>query len=264
MFQRKFTVEQGLGPRKHDGIGNINTDLALGAGLVDSCAGCHGRPRGSAGVGGNVVTRPDSRDAPHLFGLGLKEMLADEITRDLRAIRAAALAVAKQRGEPVTDNLQSKGIQYGAITALPDGSVDTSRVVGVNPDLRVRPFFAHGGTISIREFAVGAFKNEMGLEAFDPCVLTASRGGTCVTPAGMRLDGTQDTIEAPPVSSPTEDGDGDGVVNEIDPVLIDYMEFYLLNYFKPGLGPADHDDRAGLPAHGADWLHQLPYPRPGP
>jgi hypothetical protein len=97
--------------------------------------------------------------------------------------------VAKQRGEPVTDNLQSKGIQYGAITALPDGSVDTSRVVGVNPDLRVRPFFAHGGTISIREFAVGAFKNEMGLEAFDPCVLTASRGGTCVTSAGMRLDG---------------------------------------------------------------------------
>src|SRR4029434_8824074 len=80
LFQRKFTVEQGLGPRKQDGIGHIDTDLALGAGLVDSCAGCHGRPRGSAGVGGNVVTRPDSRDAPHLFGLGLKEMLADEIT----------------------------------------------------------------------------------------------------------------------------------------------------------------------------------------
>jgi hypothetical protein len=24
---------------------------------------CHGRPRGSAGAGGNVVTRPDSRDS---------------------------------------------------------------------------------------------------------------------------------------------------------------------------------------------------------
>jgi hypothetical protein len=57
-----------------------------------------------------VVTRPDSRDAPHLFGLGPKEMLADEITRDLRAIRTAALAAAKQRGQPVTDTLQSKGI----------------------------------------------------------------------------------------------------------------------------------------------------------
>jgi hypothetical protein len=34
-----------------------------------------------------VVTRPDSRDAPHLFGLGIKEMLGDEITTDLRNIR---------------------------------------------------------------------------------------------------------------------------------------------------------------------------------
>jgi hypothetical protein len=70
-----------------DGLGNIETTLAIGAGLVDSCAGCHWRPRGAAGSGGDVVTRPDSRDAPHLFGLGLKEMLADEITSDLRAIR---------------------------------------------------------------------------------------------------------------------------------------------------------------------------------
>ena len=235
LFQRKFTEAQGFGPRKHDGIGDIAADPGIGAGLIDSCAGCHGRPRGSAGAGGNVVTRPDSRDAPHLFGLGLKEMLADEITTDLRAIRAEAIAKAQQQGHLVTRALHSKGIQYGQITALPNGSVDTSQVAGVNPDLRVRPFFAHGGTISIREFAVGAFKNEMGLEAFDPCLLTASTGGKCVTPAGMVLDGTQDKTEAPPVSSATEDGDGDGVVNEIDAALVDFMEFYLLNYFKPGL-----------------------------
>jgi hypothetical protein len=49
---------------------------------------------GAAGSGGNVATRPDSRDAPHLFGLGLKEMLADEITHDLRHIRAQAVAEA--------------------------------------------------------------------------------------------------------------------------------------------------------------------------
>jgi CxxC motif-containing protein (DUF1111 family) len=54
-----------------------------------------------------------------------------------------------------------------------------------------------------------------------------------VTPAGMVLDGNVDAIEAPPVRSATEDGDGDGIVNEIDPALIDYLEFYLLNYFKP-------------------------------
>ena len=55
-----------------DGIGDINTVNGIGAGLSDSCASCHGRPRGSAGGGGDVVTRPDSRDAPHLFGLGLE------------------------------------------------------------------------------------------------------------------------------------------------------------------------------------------------
>ncbi len=90
LFQRKFTRAEGNGPVAGDGLGDMNNKLAIGAGLTDSCAACHGRPRGSAGVGGDVVTRPDSRDAPHLFGLGLKEMLADEITSDLRAIRSAA------------------------------------------------------------------------------------------------------------------------------------------------------------------------------
>ena len=72
LFQRKFTLAQGFGPRTLDGIGDIHAIGAIGAGLIESCAGCHGRPRGAAGFGGDVVTRPDSRDAPHLFGLGLQ------------------------------------------------------------------------------------------------------------------------------------------------------------------------------------------------
>ena len=112
-----------------------------------------------------MVTRPDSRDAPHLFGLGLKEMLADEITAELRAIRTRAIADARRFGRNVRRDLVAKGISFGQITARPNGSVDTSRVIGVNPDLRVRPFFLHGETISIREFLVGAFNAEMGLEA---------------------------------------------------------------------------------------------------
>src|SRR5215510_4193813 len=102
LFQRKFAVRQGLGPRVQDGQGDLNSVLALGAGLVDSCAGCHGRPRGAAGFGGDVVTRPDSRNAPHLFGLGLKEMLADEITSDLRAIRTRAITVGQRANRDVT------------------------------------------------------------------------------------------------------------------------------------------------------------------
>ena len=101
LFQRKFTRDQGQGSNPGDGAGNIHLNIAIGAGMADSCAACHGRPRGAAGSGGDVVTRPDSRDAPHLFGLGLKEMLADEITADLRAIRAMAIVNARHNGEDV-------------------------------------------------------------------------------------------------------------------------------------------------------------------
>lgn len=239
LFQRKFTRVQGQGPNIGDGVGDINTTMGIGAGLTDSCGGCHARPRGSAGFGGDVVTRPDSRSAPHLFGLGLKEMLADEITSDLRAIRAQAVAAAKQNHATVTLALSSKGISYGSIIARADGTVDTSLVQGVNPDLRVRPFFAQGGTVSIREFVVGALHAEMGMEASaDPDLTAASAGARVVTPSGMVLDGSLDQIEAPP---PPDSENG----SEVDPALVDYLEFYLLNYFKPASGQQTWSTRLG-------------------
>jgi hypothetical protein len=230
LFQRKFTQAQGVGPRTGDGGGDIESDASIVAGLADSCAACHGRPRGSEGSGGDVFTRPDSRDAPHLFGLGLQEMLADEITRDLRAIREGALG---RYGESVRVPLRSKGIDYGWLTKGPDGSLDFSEVEGVDDDLRVKPFFAEGSAFSIRQFVVGALNNEMGLEAADPDLLAASEGARVVTPAGMMLGGSIDHFDPPPVASASEDGDDDGVVDEVDPALVDYLEFYLLNYFRP-------------------------------
>src|ERR1051325_11592727 len=110
----------------------------------------------------------------------------------------------------MTRSLASKGINYGAITANPDGSVNASNVQGVDPDLRVRPFFHHGGTISIREFIVGALNNEMGLQAVDPDLTAASNGARVTTPAGMVLDGAIDALEAPLATSETDDPDGDG------------------------------------------------------
>ena len=233
LFQRKFTLTQGFGPRTHDGIGDIAAEGAIGAGLIESCAGCHGRPRGAAGFGGDVATRPDSRDAPALFGLGLQEMIADEITSDLRATRRKALDLAQHSGRTVALPLQSKGVQYGVIRADRDGQVDTSGVRGVNADLRVRPFFAHGDTTSIREFIVGAFNDEMGLQAVDPLTARASAGERVVTPTGMVLDGSLDQVKRSVPTFPADDPDNDGVHNEIPTALVDYMEFYLFNYFKP-------------------------------
>src|SRR5262245_29793036 len=226
IFQRKFTVEQGQGPAVGDGHGNLNTNGAIGAGLADSCAACHGRPRGSAGAGGDVATRPDSRDAPHLFGLGLREMLADEITAELRATQKRAVQEAQARRHSITLPLVGKGISFGSITAHANGSIDTSKVHGVNPDLRIRPFFAEGRTISIREFLVGALNAEMGLQAVDGDLADANAGHMVTTPAGMVLDGTRDQIEAPPEPDPAHG-------NEIATSLVDFLEFYLLNYFSP-------------------------------
>jgi hypothetical protein len=245
IFQRKFTRLHGQGPLEGDGSGDIHGNLIIGAGLADSCAACHGRPKGSAGVGGDVATRPDSRDAPHLFGLGLKEMLADEITSELRAIRAQAIADARRFGRDIRRDLVGKGISFGQITARPNGSVDTSRVSGVNTDLRVRPFFHHGETMSIREFVVGAFNAEMGLESADPDMIAARRRTRVVTPSGMVLDGRIDTIEAPPAQNDADDADDDGVANEIPTSVVDFMEFYLLNYFKAGTGQPSTEAQQG-------------------
>jgi len=233
LFQRKFSIVEGQGSLANNGLGDVGTNLAIGAGMTDSCAACHGRPRGAAGSGGVVATRPDSRDAPHLFGLGLKEMLADEITSDLRDLRAQARAASLRFGASVKVALTSKGVFYGSLTALPDGTLDLSRVEGVDPDLRVRPFFAHGGKISIREFVVGALNDEMGLQAVDPELAAAKAGGRMVTLSGMVLDGTLDRLDDPPATRADEDPDRDGIANEIPRSLVDYLEFYLLNYFKP-------------------------------
>lgn len=242
LFQRKFTANQGVGPRvDFDSAGDIHDNPPLGAGLADSCAACHGRPRGAAGFGGDVATKPDSRDAPHLFGLGLIEMLADEITQALRAIRDKAIHEANQKGRRVTKPLRAKGIDYGDITAFPNGTVDSSNVEGVNADLRVRPFFHDGRVKSIREFMVGAFNDEMGLQAYDPVLCAATDPVSpvaMVSAAGMVFDPEEDSHQRPPVCDDPhlEDPDEDGVANEIDPAILDHMEFYLLNYFKPGHG----------------------------
>jgi hypothetical protein len=227
LFQRKFTTLQGRGSGPDDGTGDINSNSAIGAGVADSCSSCHGRPKGSAGSGGDVATRPDSRDAPHLFGIGLKEMLADEITFDLRSIRDATVAKAIAKRRTLTATLTSKGISYGTITANSAGAIDLSQIQGIDADLRVKPFFAEGSMGSLREFISTAFHNELGMNTNDPDLIAASAGARIVTPSGMVLDGTKDKIQPPPTPNP-------GTGNEVDTALVDHMEFYLLNYFKPG------------------------------
>ena len=66
-----------------------------------------------------------------------------------------------------------------------------------------------------------------------------------MTLGGMVLDGALDQLEGPPATLASEDPDGDGIANEVPQSLVDYLEFYLLNYFKPATYKVTHSVRKG-------------------
>ena len=76
----------------------------------------------------------------------------------------------------------------------------------------------------------------MGLQAADPDTARAAAGGRVVTPSGHGARRLARRSSSAARSPPTirDDPDGDGVTTRSDLALVDHMEFYLLNYFKPG------------------------------
>lgn len=159
-----------------------------------SCVSCHNRPR--AGGGGDFATnvfvmfesvKPDQsneRNTLSLYGCGPIEMLAREMTWELRVIRLLAIDRAYRTFQEVPAKLVAKGIDFGTIVARPDGTVDTSGVSGVSPDLIVRPFHQNGASVSIRAFTNDAMNQHIGIQS-------AERFGIDV------------------------DADGDGIANEL-------------------------------------------------
>ena len=68
-----------------------------------------------------------------MFGAGPIEMLAREMTEDLIAIREAAAEEAADSGVPVTRSLETKGVDFGEITVMPDGLVDPTAIEAARP-----------------------------------------------------------------------------------------------------------------------------------
>ena len=283
LFQRKFSLFEGLGPRVNaNASGDITEVRRLGAGLSDSCAACHGRPRGSAGVGGDVATFPDSRDAPHLFGLGLIEMLADEMTTDLRAIRAQALREARTglvatatggttstRPMPVTRPLIAKGVELRPDHGAPRWHAWIRRPSEAStPNLRVKPFLHQGVTASIREFLVGAFHAEMGLQAADPVLCAATdptiiAGEPAQSIAGFKYDPALDDFERPPACGEAEAGPGWRRQEQRDRSGARRLRRVLFaELLQAGPVPRDAASDGRSCADAAHRLHELPRAEP--
>jgi hypothetical protein len=99
-----------------------------------------------------------------MFGSGAIELLGREMTQDLLAIKSQAISQAKETGQNVSMALVTKRVSFGSITAHPDGSEDTSAVVGVDPDLILKPFSRKGTMRSVREFTVNAMNQHHGMQ----------------------------------------------------------------------------------------------------
>ena len=102
-----------------------------------------------------------------LMGAGLVELLAREMTADLQAIRAAAIAEACATGKDAHADLVTKGVRFGSIVAHPDGIVDLDAIDGVDADLIVRPFSRKGVFTSLRQFTINALNVHHGMEAVE-------------------------------------------------------------------------------------------------
>jgi len=190
LFSARFTTEDGVGrpfatqailPTKRRRA--AQTAFSRTAGLdANACASCHHQPSigGAGDFAANVfvsegfsqadfdTTDPqfsNERNTNHLFGAGLIELLAREMTQDLQRLRGEALKQSATSGDVVEQALESKGVDFGSVRAHPDGRVDTRALAGVDIDLVVRPFGQKGVMTSLRQFTVNALNHHHGMQA---------------------------------------------------------------------------------------------------
>lgn len=190
LFTHRFTAaEGGVRPLATQAILPTKrkrpprSEFARTAGMdANACASCHHVPvvGGAGDFSANVfvsegfrqadfdTTDPqfsNERNTNHLFGAGLVELLAREMSASLQQQRSQALAKSRENQQTLSVDLIAKGVSFGSLTAHPDGRVDTRKVDGVDQDLVVRPFSHKGVMTSLRQFTVNALNHHHGIQA---------------------------------------------------------------------------------------------------
>ncbi len=191
-FLAKFTASEGAGRPGATGAiiptagepGTRPLFFRTAGPDANACRGCHNDPEpGGAGEftvnaflsEGFSIADFDSidpqfsneRGTPAINGAGFVELLAREMTRELRAQRTVALRQAKVTGEPVRVALTTKGTGFGYLSVDPEGYADVSELDGVDQDLIVRPFSQKGVFTSLRQFSTNALNAHHGIQAVE-------------------------------------------------------------------------------------------------
>ena len=169
------------------GVGGANNNAMGGATEIDVN---DSQGNGYAFYNGRFI------NPPFVLGSGGGELVAKEMTTRLQARKQFA-----QQNPGTSVPLIAKGVNFGVIS-FSNGSFDTSGVIGVDPDLVVRPFGRKGEFATVRAFDVGALAFHLGMQ---------------------------------PVESVgyNQDADGDGVVNEILIGEVSAMSIFGTNLEPP-------------------------------
>lgn len=250
MFTTPFNRHDGYGDGPHDPAGGValggrptlqgnGTFLRVNGLDAQTCLECHTivsnatipATLGIGGAGGSnanamiMTSHMDPADfedgdgiasfngrfanPPAVFGSGGVELVALEMTADLQALEAYA------RAQPLEEvPLITKGVSFGTLTALPDGSLDTSELEGIDSDLVVRPFGRKGEFFSIRDFDIGAMQFHFGMQPVE-------------------------------VVGAHTDADGDGVANEILEGELSVLGAFVATLDRPFQTQLDANGRRG-------------------
>ena len=173
------------------GVGGSNANAMAKATVIDVADTQH---NGFAAFNGRFI------NPPFLYGSGGVELLAKEMTQDLQSLKTRAM-----RQPAVAVPLVTKGVNFGTIQ-LVGGSLDTSGVRGVDPDLVVRPFGRKGQFANVRAFDVSAMQFHFGMQPIEA--------------VGFGVD-----------------ADGDGVVNEVSEGDLSALSIFLTTLDRPRRTP---------------------------
>jgi hypothetical protein len=178
LFSHAFHPSEGFGDGFESRIRRVHRGEKGGLDTF-SCAGCHavGGPDGAGTYAENAFLLGDGesmsttvpRNAPAVLGAGLIQALGAEMTSELQETRDAAIREALESKAPARRALISKGISFGSIGALPNGEVDTLQIIGVSPDLVVRPFGWKGNVARLRRFVEDALRIHFGMQSHVLC-----------------------------------------------------------------------------------------------
>ena len=243
IFEHDIGFEDGLGnelsaTRQRSPFRRVHGGR-FGGPETTSCRSCHWRG-GPAGAGdlpdaallfgdGDHASSADARNPPSLAGGGVVELVAAQLSAELAAFREATIASARSEGRRVEAPLEVSGIDFGVIAASPDGTLDTSGVDGVDPDLVVRPFGWKGTFRTLRDIAENAFQVHMGVQS-DALVASGD--------AAILGDG------------PADDPDRDGRTSELTDGQLDAVVAFLATQAMPILRPHETVAELGPRAEG--------------